>query len=176
MKKTLVLLLLIFFNFSCSTKLKSIDRKISKIEKTKYKNPYEAQNICWNCNGIDSFTYYSKSKSKINKINFEIDSNINCKDYSKKVTIYIDNNIPILISEITNGTCKYEITGVNKKTKKLQSHEFESKISSNVKIYINDWAKFQVTVIGGNKFDYNLKVKEKYQEIINKVLEQENLK
>ena len=64
------------------------------------------------------------------------------------------------------------MSGVKKKTNKFEIFKQEIKISNNVKIYINDWENFEITVIGGNKSDYNLETKEKYQKIINEVLRQ----
>ena len=177
MKKIIGLLLLILINSSCSSELKSIDRKVSRIEKTITKNPTFSQNLCFDCNlDIDASTYFTKIDNQIEKINIEIVSENNCKEYSKKCTIYLENSGPILIIENTTGICEYEMSGINIKTHKFQSLKQESKIFSNVKIYINDWQKFEISVIGGSKFDYNLKVKEKYQKTINKVMEQEKLK
>ena len=179
MKKAISLFVLILINLSCSSKLnpKSIDRKVFKIQKTIDNCPYFNQKVCWDCSSeIDIMIYFIEIENQIKKINFEIDSNNNCKEYSKKITIHLENNIPILITEITTGICEYEMSGVNKNTNKFESFKQESKISSNVKIYVNDWEKFEITVIGGNKFDYNLKAKERYQKIINEVLEQEKIK
>jgi hypothetical protein len=177
MRKIFFLFVLISINLSCSSKFKSTDRKDSKIEKNITRNPNLGQTICWDCSPeIDALIYFTKIQNQIKKINFEIDSNNNCKEYSKKCTIYLQNNIPILITEITTGICEYEMSGINKKTNKFQILKKESKISSDVEIYINNWEKFEITVLGASKFDYDLKVKEKYEKIINGILEQEKLK
>ncbi len=177
MKKIIGLLLLILIDSSCSSELKSIDRKVSKIEKTITKNLTFGQNLCFDCNpDIDASTYFTKIENQIEKINFEIVSNNNCKEYSKKCTIYLENNVPILITLITKGNCEFENSGENVKTKKFQSVKQAYIISSNVKIYVQDWGKFEITVIGGSKFNYNLKDKERFQKIINKVMMQEKLK
>jgi hypothetical protein len=177
MKKITGLLLLILINSSCSSEFKSINKKVSKTEKTIAKKLSLSQNLCFDYSlEIDSLIYYTKIENQIKKINLEINSNNNCKEYSRKSTIYLENNVPILITEITTGMCEYEISGINKKTNNFESFKLESKISSNVKIYVNDWEKYEITVIGGSKFDYNLKTKDRYQKIIYKVLEQENLK
>jgi len=176
MKKTIVLFIIILINISCSSISKSIDRKVYKIEKTIDNSPYFSQNLCWNCSPeIDALIYFTKIENQIKKINFEIDSNNNCNEYSKKITIYLESNVPILITEITTGTCEHEISGVNRKTNKFESSKQESKIFSNVKVYINDWQKFKITVIGGNEFDYNLRTKDKYGKIIGEILKQEKI-
>jgi len=174
MKKILALFLIVLINISCSSISKSIDKIVYKIEKTIDNSPYFSQNICWNCSPeIDALIYFTRIENQIKKITFEIDSNNNCKEYSKKSTIYLENNVPLLITEITTGMCEYEMSGVNKKTNNFESFKQESKISSNVKIYINDWEKYEITVIGGSKFDYNLKTKDKYGKIIAEILRQE---
>jgi carbohydrate-binding DOMON domain-containing protein len=175
MKKIIILLVLILVYSSCSSKLKSIDRKVSKIEKIIEKNPNLGQNICWNYSSrTGQIIYFTKSENQIKKINFEIDLKNDCKEYSKKCTIYLENNIPILITEIVNGVCEYEMSGINKKTNKFQSFNEESKISSNIRIYIDNWEEFEFTVIGGY-YERNMKVKQKYDELITEVLK-ENMK
>ncbi|MCU4190092.1 hypothetical protein M9Q43_13095 [Flavobacterium sp. HXWNR29] len=173
MKKIVGLLLFILVNSSCSSEFKSINRKVSRIENEIAKKAEINQNLCFNCSPeINTLVYFTKIENQIKRINYKIDSNVNCKEYTKDFAIFLDNNVPILITEITTGICEYEMSGVNKKTNKFESFKQESKISNNVKIYINDWENFEITVIGGNKSDYNLETKEKYQKIINEVLRQ----
>ena len=173
MKKIVGYILFILVNSSCSSEFKSINRKVSKIENEIAIKPEINQNLCFNCfPEINTLVYFTKIENQLKRIHYKIDSNVNCKEYTKDFSIFLDNNVPILITEITTGICEYEMSGVNKKTNKFESFKQESKISNNVKIYINDWENFEITVIGGSKSDYNLETKEKYQKIISEVLRQ----
>lgn len=177
MKKIIALILLILINSSCSSEYKSIDKKVLKVNKAIDIHPNIKQNLYINCSSeIDALIYFIKIENQIKKINYKIEYDKNCKEYSKEVTVFLENNIPILITETTKAICEHEISGLNAITNKFQSFKEEFKIKSDVKLYVNNWDKFEIKVIGGSKFDYNLKTKEKYQNIINKVLEQEKIK
>jgi len=172
MKKTISLLLLILLNISCSSEFKTIDKNVSQVE-----NVASIQKVCFDCiSEVDALVYYFIIENQIKKISFEIDSKNDCKEYNQKCTVYLEDNVPILITEITSGICEDEISGVDVGTNEFKSFKEEFKISNSVKIYIEDWEQFEIAVSGGNKFDYSLKTKEKYQKILTKVLEQEKRK
>ena len=169
-------LLLILINYSCSPKFKSIDKKVLKIEKRINKNSL-GKNICWDCSkDVDANVYIMKDENEVKKINFEIEGKKNFKSYNRKCQIYLENNIPIFITDIAKGRATVYFTGIDKKTKK-NVNQMNSDFSTNTQIYIKNWETFEVKVItNGTEYDYILDSQKEYEKIVNKVLQQETKK
>ncbi|REG88547.1 hypothetical protein [Flavobacterium aquicola] len=174
MRKIKYLLLLILINYSCSPKFKSIDKKVLKIEKRINKKSLSGT-MCWDCSkDVDAtIVYIMNDKNEVKKINIEIDGKENFIEYNRKCQIYLENNIPIFITEVVKGEHTVYFTGFDKVNKK-NVNQMDSDFSINIQVYIENWERFEVNVIGGNKYD--LKSKEEYEKIVNEVLKQETKK
>jgi hypothetical protein len=146
-------------------KKKSIDSKVLKIEKgIQEKSLQQIPN--WNFTMIDTLIYITKDKHGIKKVNFETDKKPNFVEYSRKCQIYFDNDVPIFITENSNGKYKYDMEGINRKTNQYSDFKFKREISKNIKIYIKNWKKFDVIIINGNQEDYDIKNKIQFDELI----------
>jgi hypothetical protein len=174
---------LIFFSllasliFSCasssSVKLKkNIDIEVSKIEKklTKKKNEKSIDKTYpfWDywTGKNNPIVLVTKNGNEIKKLSFEIFEEEGYEQYNRKCEIYFKNNTPIFIIEIINAKGSQEVVGVEKISNDIKSVKIKTDISINDKIYIYNWDIFEIEVIGGNKYDYNLKRKQEYEKLI----------
>ena len=108
----------------------------------------------------------TKVGNEIKKLSFEILEGKGYDEYNRKCQIYFENNIPILITEMVNAKYSQEVDGVDKISKKMKSVKMKFDTSINDKIYIYNWDKFEIEVIGGSKSNYNLKRKQEYDKLI----------
>ena len=177
MKKILFLFLPILLNLNCSSQLKSIDRKVNQIEKQITKKNIKKNDYSDHTKfELSEIIYATKIGTEIVKINYEIVENENYSNYNRKCQIYLKKSVPIFITEIISGKQTIYFSGINKVTKE-PANQMDMEFAINNKIYVENWKKFEIDVIGSSKKnDYNLKSKEEYEKIINKVLKQETKK
>lgn len=166
--KLVLIQMLILINFSCSPLANSIrvDKKTQKIDDRinpkKHKRPFESY-LCWHCeinNEFDQLVIY-KNGNEIKKIAIDSDRD----GIQRKCQIYFENNIPILISESFSGENKINVTGQNLTTNSLVS-EVKFNVSKNYKIYINNWEKFDINIVGTTQSEYSMSDYKKLTETI----------
>ncbi len=169
--------LLVSLIFSCASSSsvkfkKNIDREVLKIEKKliekKNEKSIDKTYPFWDywIGKNNPIVLVTKNGNEIKKLSFEILEEEGYDHYNRKCQIYFKNNTPILITEIINAKCSEEVVGVDKISKDMKSVKIKTDISINDKIYIYNWDIFEIEVIGGNEYDYNLKRKQEYEKLI----------